>query len=162
MKKTLFLALLLFSPSLVADVWVVSFLCGSNPVTDNRVVQGQYATTVIVTNRGFNQVRPRFELSFIFPPEVFTPPNSLFPIPGELSQVRFEEIQAGRAVSIDCEEFQLTDAFSTGPIGFPPYVQGSLVIRNAPKRRVDVQVLYSARSLSGDGISLTHVPVAPR
>lgn len=155
--KSLLTALLLLPSIALADTWVVPFLCGSNPVTDNRVVQGVYATTAILTNKGNNQVRVRTELSFIFPPEVFTPPLSLFPIPGALSQVRFDEIQAGRAVSIDCEEFMQDGTFSTGPITFPPYVQGSLVIR--ANKRLNVQTVYSARSLDGTSVTMQHVRV---
>jgi hypothetical protein len=141
-------------------LWVVSLLCGSNPVTDNRVVQGTYATTVVITNTSKRRQIIRSRLAFIFPPRIFAPPLSLFPIPGETSDVRIDVLAPLTAVSLDCEEIQQDGTFSTGPFASPPYVQGSLLLNGG--KELDLQVVYSARSADGGSVTLTHVPLSPK
>lgn len=145
-------------------LWVAAFLCGSNPVSDNRVVRAQYATTVTLTSIARRTIYPRLELSFIFPPVPFTPPLSAFGVPGASSDPVVVSLGRGESISIDCEEFHTGDAFSTGPVLFPSgnvalYVQGSLLVSNVRHRELDVQVAYTARTLAGDGVSISHVPI---
>ncbi len=142
--------------------YAAKFVCGFDPPgAFVRVTPGQYATSVLIHNPQRKAVKIRKKVALTFPPDTQDP--------GEVSDFITDTLGSDEALQVDCEEigghppvspmfplsqsefFPGRDLFAGQPGslgGFPPYIQGFVIIEST--HSVDVAAIVSVGDL-GEG-----------
>ena len=112
------------------------FVCGPNvinPAALFRVLNGVYATSVLIHNPSDKVVRFRKNVARTFPPAA--------QVGGDVSEPETDRLGPNQALMMDCEE--ITAIFPLGPPpDTPPYNQGFVVIQSPVE--LNVQAMYTA------------------
>lgn len=116
--------------------YTAQFVCGPNlinPAALFRVLNGVYATSVLIHNPSDKAVTFRKKVARTFPPAE--------QVGGDVSEFGTDSLRPNQALMMDCEE--ITKIFPLGnPPPPPPYNQGYVVIQT-PKE-LDVNAMYTA------------------
>jgi len=120
--------------------YAAKFVCGADPADAFvRVIPGFYSTTIAIHNPQGRRVSLRKKLALTFPPG----PQR----PGDVSPFQEDTLEADEALQVDCGEIYDTDENNPNRSefflnqGFPPYIQGFLIIES--KRSLDVSGYYT-------------------
>ena len=157
--RFLILGVLLTVPALPASAqkgnnidfqYAADFVCGVNPAATERILPGEYSTTISIQNPNAVRVTLVAGVALSFPPGA--------PAPGPRSPNVEIELPGGSAVQIDCGEFTDGTFFSEPP--GPPYIQGFVTIRSP--LRLNVRAFHTVSPLGGDATSSTSVAIEAR
>ena len=131
-------------PKAPTSGYAVPFVCGFDPDgAFQRILPGQYATSVLIHNPGPNAVTLRKRVALTFPDE-----NGMSAqVPGLVSGFVTDTLQAGQALQVDCGE--IPSELLPG-IPFPPYLMGVLSIES--RGSLDVRAVYTAGMVDDQGV----------
>ena len=141
--------------------YAAKFVCGFDPSgAILRVIPGQWATSVLIHNPQHKKVKIRKKVALTFPPAAQAP--------GRVSEFIHDELGPDQALQVDCEEigghpenarqaeatpseFFPPDDTGAGGLGlftggFPPYIQGYVIIESTYS--VDVTAIITAGAAS--------------
>ncbi len=123
-------------------LYVAMFSCGFDPpVAFQRIIPGQYATSIAIHNPSNNQITLRKKVALSFPPAEQAP--------GQVSGTLQEVLGPNQSFQVDCQEIPAQFVFPQGPPA-SPYVIGHLIIESP--RRLAVTATYTAGKATGPGV----------
>lgn len=118
--------------------YVAMFSCGFDPPgAFQRLIPGQYATSIAIHNPSSSQITFRKKVALSFPPAEQAP--------GQVSRTLQDVLAPGQSLQVDCQEIPAQFTFPQGPPA-APYVLGHLTIESA--RRVAVTATYTVGEAS--------------
>ncbi len=119
-------------------LYVAMFSCGFDPPgAFQRLIPGQYATSIAIHNPSRKPVTLRKTVALSFPPAEQAP--------GEVSGTLEDVLAPGQSLQVDCQEIPAQFTFPQGPPA-APYVLGHLSIESA--RRLAVTAIYTVGEAS--------------
>ena len=124
--------------------YTAPFVCGFDPdPAFQRILPGQYATTIMVHNPNRGPVTFQKRIALTFPDEN----GGSAQVPGPVSGFLTDTLQPGQALQIDCQE--IPNEFLSG-IFFPPYIEGVLTVESP--HSLNVRAVYTAAMVDDLGV----------